>query len=73
MQFIDFIFCGFAYFVLIFFLIKRYHRRNIQLDDDNDDDGGIEVHQPPDLDLPPGVCLPDLPGVKMTYDKEFMN
>jgi hypothetical protein len=71
MQFIDIIFCGIAYIILIFFVIKRYHTRNIGLDDDNDDDdGGIEVFNSPKLDLPPGVCLPQGPVRNPQFDEE---
>ncbi len=69
MTFIDVIFCFVAYIILIFFIIKRYHAKNIRLDDDNDDDdGGIEINNIPDLDLPPGVCLPDKPSQPVSND-----
>jgi hypothetical protein len=74
LQFIDIIFCCFAYIVLIFFVIKRYHRKNSHIDNDPDDDdeGGIEINNLPDLDLPPGICLPPDPDGKTKFDKEFM-
>jgi len=58
LQFIDIIFCCIAYFALIFYVIKKYQSKDIHIDDENDDDGGIEVTNLPDLDLPPGICLP---------------
>lgn len=74
MHYIDIIFCGLAYFVFIFFLIKQYQRRNIGLDDDrDDDDGGIEVQGLPEIDLPPGVCLPPGPVSENTRDRELIH
>jgi len=72
LQFIDIFFCCFAYIILIFFVIKRYHRKNIRLGDDSDDDdeGGIEINNLPDLDLPPGICLPPDPNTKVHFEKE---
>ncbi len=58
LQFIDIIFCCVAYLILILYVIKRYHTKNIHCDGENDDDGGIEINNIPDLDLPPGICLP---------------
>lgn len=73
MQFIDIIFCCFAYVILIFFVIKRYQRTNKRLDSDSDDDeGGIEINNLPDLDLPPGICLPPDPKRQVNFDKEFV-
>ncbi|MEQ9437762.1 MAG: hypothetical protein RIG62_01895 [Cyclobacteriaceae bacterium] len=39
-------------------------KRNFRFrdDDDDDDDGGISMTPTPDLDLPPGVTLPDGDG-----------
>ncbi|MFP4090073.1 MAG: hypothetical protein ACLFUB_17660 [Cyclobacteriaceae bacterium] len=39
-------------------------KRNFRFrdDDDDDDDGGISISPTPDLDLPPGVTLPDDSG-----------
>ncbi|MEM9676049.1 MAG: hypothetical protein ACFB15_05490 [Cyclobacteriaceae bacterium] len=39
-------------------------KRNFRFrdDDDDDDDGGISMTPTPDLDLPPGVTLPDDDG-----------
>ena len=35
-------------------------KRRISSDDtDSDDEGGLPVSLPPDIDLPPGICLPD--------------
>lgn len=74
LQFIDIIFCCIAYVILIFFVIKRYHRKNTRMDSDaDDDDGGIEINNIPDLDLPPGICLPPDPERKGHFDKEFIN
>lgn len=41
-------------------------------DSDDDDDGGIEINNLPDLDLPPGICLPPDPDRTIQLDKEFI-
>lgn len=74
LQFIDIIFCCIAYVILIYFIIKRYHRKSTRLDGDSDDDeGGIEINKLPDLDLPPGICLPPDPNRKVHLDEEFIH
>jgi hypothetical protein len=40
-------------------------------DDSDDDDGGIEINNVPDLDLPPGICLPPDPNRKIYVEKEL--
>lgn len=74
LQFIDIIFCCIAYVILIIFVIRRYHRKNSHLGSDSDDDeGGIEINNLPDLDLPPGICLPPDPDRKVQLDEEFIH
>lgn len=71
---VDIIFCGLAYLVIIFFVIRKYYSKRIRFDDDNDDDdGGIEKNNIPDLDLPPGVCLPKPTHGKTNWEKESIN
>ncbi len=51
--------------VLSYFLIKTRKRKNGR---DGDDEGGLEIYESPELDLPPGVILPrDMP-VKETIE-----
>jgi len=57
---IDFILSGLVYVVLIYFMVTLSKKRRSP-DNDDDNDGGISIAGPPDIDLPPGVCLPDDP------------
>lgn len=54
----DLVVFGFFYAILRAFLFVRDHKRKSD-DDSDDDEGGLPVNSPPDIDLPPGVCLPD--------------
>ncbi len=58
---IDMLLCGAAYVIMVYFMVVLMKRRNFRFrdDDDDDDDGGISITPTPDLDLPPGVTLPD--------------
>lgn len=58
MGIIDLILCAFVYAILVAFIFIRENRKRRGGDTD-DDEGGLPVSQPPDIDLPPGVCLPD--------------
>lgn len=55
---IDLVLFGFVYAILMAFIFIRSSRRRKD-NDDGDDEGGLPVSLPPDIDLPPGVCLPD--------------
>lgn len=49
----------------IFILGIKWWKSDRKPDDDtNDGDGGIKIPNTPDLDLPPGICLPDSPVLK---------
>lgn len=55
---IDIVLCVVLYCVLLVFIFwKNNHNKNN--DSDGDDEGGLPVNLPPDIDLPPGICLPD--------------
>lgn len=56
---IDLVLCGFIYAILMAFIFIRENRKKRGSDSDGDDEGGLPVSLPPDIDLPPGVCLPD--------------
>ncbi|MEQ8470101.1 MAG: hypothetical protein RIC35_02905 [Marinoscillum sp.] len=56
---LDIILFGFLYSIFITFVLVRVNRKNRNNDTDSDDEGGLPVSLPPDIDLPPGVCLPD--------------
>ena len=73
--FINILIGGVIYLSLVFFVIKlikfklntgKPGKRN-----NGDDDGGIEFYSEPDLDLPPGVTLPEGgPGKKWYKDEK---
>lgn len=71
---IDVILVGLAYIVMVYFMVLLMKRKSYRFRDNNDDDddGGIAVSPSPDLDLPPGITLPDNgPGGKAKKeDKE---
>ena len=58
---LDMILMGVAYVIMVYFMVILMKKRNFRFrdDDDDDDDGGISIHPTPDLDLPPGISLPD--------------
>lgn len=64
--FLDMIFSGIAYVVLVYLTIKLTQRKNPPPKDDNGE-GGISIDTVPPLDLPPGVMPP---GSPVTYNKE---
>ena len=55
----DMILCGIAYLFLVYFMFTLIKKRRKGYDGEDDDDGGLPVTGPPEIDLPPGVCLPD--------------
>lgn len=57
---LDLILSGLAYLILVYLMVTLMKKRRKDMGSgDNDDDGGIAVKGPPEVDLPPGVCLPD--------------
>lgn len=58
---IDMILTGAAYIMMVYFMVVLMKKKDVQYrdDEDDDDDGGIAIFPTPDLDLPPGVTLPD--------------
>ena len=66
---IDIALCLFTYTLMMAIILWKNNRRRPS-DDSNDDDGGIAAWTGPDLDLPPGVCLPkDGPVHKKEVDE----
>ena len=61
---LDMILMGMAYVIMVYFMVVLMKKRNFRFrdDEDDDDDGGISISPTPDLDLPPGVSLPDGTG-----------
>lgn len=63
--------CLITYAILIKIILWRKNvRRN--KDNDSDDEGGLTVYNGPELDLPPGVCLPSGAGPKNSRVKELV-
>jgi hypothetical protein len=77
--FLNMLIGGAIYLALVFFVIKLLKlktktfnpRRNNNNNDD--DDGGLEFYTEPDLDLPPGVSLPDGDSRQSIYRKEHQD
>jgi hypothetical protein len=66
---IDMILCGITYLFLVYFMFTLIKKRRKGFDGDDDDDGGLPVSTPPEIDLPPGVCMPDgSPKLKIVTD-----
>ncbi|MBV6644350.1 MAG: hypothetical protein KI790_02815 [Cyclobacteriaceae bacterium] len=55
---LDILFCLMAYSILLAIIIWKKGKKEDGNGGSNDDDGGLPVLTPPELDLPPGVCLP---------------
>lgn len=66
----DLVLSGIVYVVLIYFMITLLKKRKKSTDSDDDNDGGISVSGPPQIDLPPGVCLPDTPTRRKIEEPE---
>ncbi len=49
-------------YAAILCVLYIHHNRRKRKDNDSDEDGGLPVFTPPELDLPPGICLPDGPS-----------
>ena len=56
---IDLVLCGIAYLFLVYFMVTMMRKRKKGYDGEDDGDGGLPVTSPPEIDLPPGICLPD--------------
>lgn len=65
--FLDMIFSGIAYVMLVYIMIRLLQRRIPPPKEDNNGDGGISIDTVPPLDLPPGVVPP---GAPVSYKKE---
>jgi hypothetical protein len=56
---VDMILCGVVYLILVYFMLTLIRKGKNGSDGDDSGDGGIPANTPPELDLPPGICLPD--------------
>ena len=65
--FLDMIFSGLAYVMLVYLMIRLLHRRTPPPKGDDNGEGGISIDTVPPLDLPPGVAPP---GSPVTYKEE---
>ncbi len=50
---------GIAYVLMVYFMVILMKKKVKNQTDDDDKDGGIGVMDIPDIDLPPGISLPD--------------
>jgi len=64
------IYLALVFFVIKFIKIKSKHFNPGKNNNNDDDDGGLEFYTEPDLDLPPGVTLPDSDPRQSIYKKE---
>ncbi|XOV92436.1 MAG: hypothetical protein ACFHWX_19810 [Bacteroidota bacterium] len=67
----DLLLFGFIYAILLGVLFI-HHNRKRRKGDDSDEDGGLPVFNPPELDLPPGICLPGDPIVRKKEQEEVL-
>ncbi len=56
---IDMIIYGIAYVIMVYFMVILMKKKIQNPTDDDDKDGGIGIMDIPDIDLPPGITLPD--------------
>lgn len=56
---VDMVLCGIAYVIMVYFMVMLLRKRNSASEDDDDNEGGISINDLPEIDLPPGVSLPD--------------
>lgn len=74
--FLNMLIGGAIYLALVFFVIKfikiksKHFNPGKNNNNNDDDDGGLEFFTEPDLDLPPGVTLPDSDPRQSIYKKE---
>lgn len=69
---LDLLLCGLAYLILVYLMVALMKKRKRDIGgSDDDDEGGIAVKGPPEIDLPPGVCMPDgSPKLKFVDEEE---
>jgi hypothetical protein len=68
---IDLLLCCFIYSILLAIIFIRENKKKRRNDSsDGDDEGGLPIMTPPEIDLPPGICLPDDPRVKKHEPEE---
>ncbi len=68
---VDLLLFGFVYAILLCVLFI-HHNRKKKKDNDSDEDGGLPVFTPPELDLPPGICLPGDPVGSKREQEEIL-
>ncbi len=66
----DIVLCLIVYAILLAIFIRKSRRKRDFGDDDGE--GGIPATLPPDFDLPPGICLPDDPRVKVKEPEDVL-
>lgn len=72
-QLFDMILSGIAYVIMVYFIMRMLRHRNRRTGGDDESDGGVPNQLLPDLDLPPGVTLPDnSPVIKKKEAEEVL-
>lgn len=63
-----------VYLLSVYLIVRLVRKLNMNGRKKNDDDdGGIEFYEEPDLDLPPGVTLPDNgPALRIEEPEELL-
>lgn len=66
---IEMVFYGITYVVMVYFMVILMKKKRDNPTGDDDKDGGIGVTDLPDIDLPPGITLPDGPHKEVKKDR----
>lgn len=59
-------------YAVILCVLYIHHNKRKRNNGDSDEDGGLPVFNPPELDLPPGICLPDGPSTTKREKEEVL-
>ena len=66
---INMVLSGIAYLIMIYFMYRMLRKPDGDREGGDDgNDGGIAIDTLPDLDLPPGICLPGQGPTKKPVD-----
>lgn len=62
------VFYGVTYVVMVYFMVILMKKKRNNPTGEDDKDGGIGVTDLPDIDLPPGISLPEGPQQEVKKD-----